>query len=400
MPHVLLVVENLPLARDHRLRKQVAALAGGGYRVSVICRADPQNAAVPDVAVHEYRAPADGRSALGFVREYGYSLLAARRLIRRVHAVDPFAAVQISGTPDLYFTIAAPLRRSGVRLVFDQRDLSPEIYELRYGRRDAAYRTLLRLERASYRAADHVLTVNRSLESVAYRRGGVAPGGVTIVGNGPSRDAGNGVAARPFLRHGRRRLCCWVGVMGPQDRVDVALRAAAVVVHERGRTDTHFAFVGDGESRVAAQQLAGELGLADYTSFPGWLPEQDVHAYLATADVGLEPNLEDIVSPVKVMEYMAFGVPFVAFDLVETRLLGADAGLYAAPRDVETFAAQLDGLLDDESRRSALGRRGRQRVVDELCWEQQAARYLDVYRELLAASPSSLVRPSEQVGVS
>ncbi|HKC29976.1 MAG TPA: glycosyltransferase [Jatrophihabitans sp.] len=399
MTHVLLVVENLPLARDHRLRKQVAALAGAGCRVSVICRADPQNATVPDVAVREYRAPIDGHSPLGFLREYGYSLLAARRLIRRTHARDPFAAIQISGTPDLYFAIAAPLRRAGVRLVFDQRDLSPELYELRYGRRDAAYRTLLRLERASYRAADHVITVNRSLERVAYERGGVAPGGVTIVGNGPSRDAGRDAVPRPVLKHGRRLLCCWIGVMGPQDRVDVALRAVAVLVHERGRTDTHFAFVGDGESRGAAQQLATDLGLGDYTSFPGWLPEHDVHAYLATADVGLEPNLEEIVSPVKVMEYMAFGVPFAAFDLAETRLLSGDAGVYAPPGDTRTLAAHLDDLLDDDARRAALGRCGRQRVLDELCWERQAARYVDVYRELLSASPSPLSRPSEQMGV-
>ncbi len=388
MTHVLLVVENLPLARDHRLRKQATALVGDGHRVSVICRADPGNECVPGVRVHEYRAPVDGSGALGYVREYGHSLAAAGRLIARTYAKDRFDAIQVSGTPDVYFTMAAPFRRLGARFVFDQRDLSPELYELRFGRRDRTYRMLLHLERASYRAADHVITVNRSLQRVAYERGELSPGRVSIVGNGPSLARVRDAVAQPGLRHGRLHLCLWVGVMGPQDRVGLAVDAAADVILRRRRTDTHFVFVGDGESRADAQRHAADLGIADFVSFPGWLPEPGVLAHLATADVGLEPNLEDIVSPVKVMEYMALGVPSVAFDLTETRQLARDAAMYARPGDVAGFAALVASLLDDAPRRAVMGAAGRRRVADELCWERQADAYLGVYRALLDRSSS------------
>jgi asparagine synthase (glutamine-hydrolysing) len=383
MSHVLLVVENLPLAKDHRLRKQAASLVRAGHRVSVVCRADPGNAAVPDVRVHEYPAPADGASAWGFVREYGYSLAAAAWLVARTFAADRFDAIQISGTPDLYFLIAAPYRRRRVRVVFDQRDLSPELYELRYGRHGLPYQALLRFERASYRSADHVITVNRSLERVAYARGDLPPGRVSIVGNGPPLGRIRGTVPRPELRRGRRHLCCWVGVMGLQDRVELAIEAVAQLVHDRRRCDTHFAFIGDGESRAAARQLAARRGLDDYTSFPGWLGEADVHAYLASADLGIEPNLEPIVSPVKAMEYMAFGLPVVAFDLTETTLLVGGAGAYAEPGNVPAFAALIDALLDDNHRRAVMGDAGRRRVAEELCWERQERTYLDVYRSLL-----------------
>ena len=381
-PHVLLVVENVSLARDHRLRKQAAALLGDGYRVSVICRSDPGNDALVGVRVHQYRAPADGDSKLGFLREYGYSLAMAGWLTARTFVTDRFDAVQISGTPDLYFIIAAPLRLLGTRLVLDQRDLSPELYELRYGRRDAPYRMLRRLERASYRAADHVITVNHSLEITAYVRGGLPAGTVSVVGNGPVLAHVGRRPARPELKHGRRYLCCWLGVMGPQDQVELALRAVAQLVHERGRTDCHFAFVGDGESRGPAQQRADELGISEFVSFPGWLPEDEAFSYLSTADLGLEPNLEEIVSPVKGMEYMAFGLPFVAFDLAETRALARDAAAYAEPADVQRFAELVDELLDDADRRAAMGRAGRQRIEDEFAWDHQQPAYLDVYRSL------------------
>jgi hypothetical protein len=84
--HVLLVVENISLARDHRLRKQAETLITAGYRVTVICRRDPGNRAVPGVRVRDYRAPADGRSKVGFAREYGYSLIRAGWLIARTGA--------------------------------------------------------------------------------------------------------------------------------------------------------------------------------------------------------------------------------------------------------------------------------------------------------------------------
>jgi glycosyltransferase involved in cell wall biosynthesis len=382
MKHIVLVVENLPLSRDHRLRKQAAALVDDGYRVSVICRADPENRLVPGVEVHEYRTPADGAGVLGFAREYAWSLAAASWHLARLFARERFDAIQISGTPDIYFAITAPYRRLGVRVVFDQRDLSPELYELRYGRKDVIHRTLLRLERRSYRAADRVITVNRSLERIAYERGDLPVGRVRIVGNGPSLARTRGVRPDPALRGGRRHLCCWVGVMGPQDQVELALRAVADV-RRRGRTDTHFAFIGDGESRGPARRLATELGLDEVVSFPGWLPEQQVFTYLAGADLALEPNLEAIVSPVKAMEYMAFGVPFVAFDLAETRRLAGTAGSYVAPADVPGFATAIDSLLDDPHRRSEMGAVGRRRIAEHLCWERQQVAYLDVYRELL-----------------
>lgn len=397
-PRILLVVENVALARDHRLRKQAEALATNGYRVSVICRRDPGNRGYRHARLHEYRAPADAESKLGFIREYGWSWTMAAWLTTKVFLTEGFDAIQISGTPDIYFTIAAPFRLLGRPLVLDQRDLSPELYEVRYGRRGLVYRILRRLERISYRAADHVVTVNGSLQRVAYERGNLPAGTVTVVGNGPLLERTHRRAPRPELKAGRRFLCCWLGLMGPQDRLDLALQAIDHLVHDLGRADCHFAFVGDGEARESAQRLAGELGIAEFVSFPGWAVEEEAFAYLSTADVGLEPNMEDIVSPVKGMEYMAFGLPFVAFDRTETRVLAGDAAAYAPPGDVTGFAKLLDQLLDDAELRRRMGSAGRRRVEDSVAWDHQQTPYVEVYHRLLGRTATDA--PSERESVS
>jgi glycosyltransferase involved in cell wall biosynthesis len=383
-PHILLVVENVALARDHRLRKQVSSLHAHGYRVTVICRSDPGNECPPGIRLRSYRAPAEGTGKLGFAWEYGYSFAMAAWLAARVFARDRFDAIQVSGTPDIYFALAAPYRLLGRPLVLDQRDLSPELYTLRYGRTSGAmYRALCWFERRSYRAADQVITVNASLREVAQARGGLPPDAVTVVGNGPVLASAYRRAPRPELKHGKPLLCCWLGLMGPQDQLDLALRAVWHLVRNIGRTDCHFAFVGDGELRVFAERLAIELGISDWVSFPGWASQDEAFTYLSTADLGLEPNMEEIVSPVKGMEYMAFGLPFVSFDLAETRALAGGAAAYAKPGDVPGFARLIDELLGDPQRRASLGQAGRRLIEERLAWDRQEAAYLGVYQRLL-----------------
>jgi glycosyltransferase involved in cell wall biosynthesis len=314
---------------------------------------------------------------VAFAWEYLYSVVMAGILLLRVLATTGVDVVQVCSTPDVYPVLVAPLRLLRRRVVFDFRDLSPEIFAARYGRRSGLlYRLLLLLERASLRLADRVLVVNESLRRVAMERGGVSPDRITIVGNGPVLARVRRRQARPELRGGRRYLCCWVGMIGPQDGVDLALRAIAHLVHELDRKDCSFVFVGVGDALPELRELVRHLGIADWVEFPGWAEEDLAFDYLSSADLGLEPNIEDFVSPVKAMEYMATGLPFVAFDIRETGLLAGAAAAYAPVGDTETFAHLVDELLEDPRRRARMGSWGQRLVRESVAWECQRERYL------------------------
>jgi glycosyltransferase involved in cell wall biosynthesis len=84
----------------------------------------------------------------------------------------------------------------------------------------------------------------------------------------------------------------------------------------------------------------------------------------------------------KTMEYMAFELPVVAFDLRETRVSAGDAAVYVTPNDVHEYARAIVALIDDEDRRARMGKRGRARVERELAWSHQRRAYLGVYRRL------------------
>lgn len=384
-PRIVLLLEHEPPARDPRLCKQANALVADGCEVTVICRSDSRNeACVPGAQVLGYPAPREGSTLLAFAWEYSYSLIMAAALTIWVLLRYGFDVMQTASMPDVYFVLTAPCRWLGRPVVFDFRDPSPETYAARYGRTDGAvYQALLSLERYSMRCADRVLVVNQALRCIARQRGGVDDARIVQVGNGPPAARAVRHPPRPGLRQGRRHLCCWVGLIGPQDRLDLALRVIAHLVHERHRADCSFVFIGAGEGLPAAQALAAGLGVADWVSFPGWVEQDRVFDWLCTADIGLESGTEDFVSPVKVMEYMAAGLPVVAFSTDETVRLAADAALYAPKGDVAAMARLIDELLGDPGQREHMGRIGQGRVRESIAWEHQAQRYLAAIHQLI-----------------
>ena len=80
---------------------------------------------------------------------------------------------------------------------------------------------------------------------------------------------------------------------------------------------------------------------------------------------------------------MAFELPFVAFDVAETRILAQGAAAYARRGDPRDFGRLIGELLDDPRRRSEMGRIGRRRIEEAIAWERQQRTYVDVYRRLL-----------------
>ena len=388
---VLIIVQNLPVPFDRRVWLECQALVSAGYRVAVVCpkaSGDPAYEVVDTVELYKYRPYAPGGSKPGFVAEYAYSFLATAWLTVKARRSGRFAVIQACNPPDIFWPIALFFRATeGTRFVFDHHDLCPELYESRFpsGPR-LPYRALRALERRTHRTADHVISTNESYRDIATQRSGKPAADVTIVRTGPDPQRLRRSAVDAAQRRGRRFLAAYIGVMGPQDGVDIVVRAADIVVHQLGRDDIAFTLIGSGDCFDELVALRDELGLAGHVEFTGRAPDELVARVLSTADVGLSPDpknaLNDLSTMNKSMEYMAFELPVVAFDLRETRVSTADAAVYVTPNDVHDYATAIVKLMDDEPERARMGKLGRVRVEQELAWCHQERAYLGVYQRL------------------
>jgi glycosyltransferase involved in cell wall biosynthesis len=406
-PRILIIVQNLPVPFDRRVWLECNALTAAGYDVTVVCpkgKNDPSRQVLDGVTLLKYRPYAPGGGAFGFVVEYVYSFLATARLVLRARRQGRFDVLQACNPPDIFWPIARWLRRrDGSRFVFDHHDLCPELYDSRFpqGRR-LPRRGLIALERATFRTADHVVATNASYADIARRRGAKSPADVTVVRTGPDPERLRRRASVPALRRGRRHLVAYIGVMGPQDGVDLAVRAAAHVVHVLDRDDVSFTFMGAGDCYDEIVALRDSLGMQDYVELPGRVPDETVIDVLSTADVGLSPDpknpLNDVSTMNKTLEYMAFGIPVVAFDLKETRVSANGAGCYVPSGDVAAYARAIVELLDDDDRREDMGREGRLLIEKELGWPHQREAYVRVYDRLVGRAGPDAPETPPQVG--
>ncbi len=407
-PHVLIVVQNLPVPLDRRVWMECKALTAAGYRVSVICPrgdGDSRHQRLDDVEIHRYPPPRAATGLASYAWEFAYCWLRTAALALRIFRRGRFDVIQGCNPPDTYFALARLFRPFGVRYVFDHHDLCPELYECRDpdGKPSRAVLAALRLlERATYRAADHVITTNETYRERARARTGKPEADFTVVRSGPDPSAMRRRNPVANLRNGRRHLCCYLGIMGHQDGVENVVRAAATIRHDLDREDVQFALLGFGDTLERLRALTTALGLDDMVTFTGRVEPPAIGEYLSTAALGICPDpktsFNDASTMNKVLEYMSHELPVVSFDLAETQRAAGDAADYVRwsgdrDRDASALANAIVALLDDLPRRIEMGRAGRARIVDGLGWPDQAARYVDAYDRLLGRREPALAPP-------
>ena len=326
--HILVLVENLSVPFDRRVYQESRALVEAGYRVTVICPAgtkqDQEAEAVVDgIEILRYPLRAATSGPMDYPREYAVVLWHTIRLAFKVRRRSRIDVVHACNPPDLLFLVALLLRPFGAKFVFDHHDLVPELFLSRFGSgRNPLYWVARVFERLTFALADGVISTNESYRDVALTRGKVDPDRITVVRSGPDLDKFVRREPQPELRRGKPHLLAYLGVMGPQDGVDYALRALAVL--RQRRDDFHCVFMGSGDALDDLRALCTELGLDDIVDFPGRVSDQFVQECLSTATLCLSPDpknpLNDVSTMNKVVEYMAMGRPMVSFDLKEARV--------------------------------------------------------------------------------
>lgn len=396
---VLIIVQNLPVPLDRRVWLECQALRSQGYSVAVICPRGPDDAPfqqLEGVAIYRYKPAPEAKGIAGFLFEFAYSWIRTALLSLRVRRHLGFDVIQACNPPDTYWLLAWLWRSRGVRFVFDHHDLNPELFISRFGTPRTVgarvqYHGLLWLERMTFRLAHRVISTNGSYKHIAVTRGRRDPRTVTIVRSGPDTKAMRPIYPPAEIRSGADHLVVYLGIMGPQDGVEQALLVMDELVHQRDRDDVRAVLMGFGDCLADLRKLCTELGLDGQVSFTGRVGPKTIAQYLSAADLGLCPDLKTPLNELstmnKTMEYMAYALPSVAFDLVETRVSAGETAVYVPSGDIGAFADAVEELLDDPGRRVALGRAARQRVSSELDWQTQAQAYVGVFDDLLGIEP-------------
>ena len=128
-------------------------------------------------------------------------------------------------------------------------------------------------------------------------------------------------------------------------------------------------------------------GLEQHVLLTGWLPQHEALGYAVRAEVGLSPiprgALFDVSSPTKLVEYLALGIPSVANDIPDQRLVVEQSGAgLVAPMQPAPFANAVQSLLDDPTLRQIFALRGPAYVHAHRTYDVLASKVAATYAEL------------------
>jgi glycosyltransferase involved in cell wall biosynthesis len=358
--------------------------------MTVICprrQGESWHESINGVRIYRFPVPAGGTTVVSYLAEFFSATLVITLLILWVWVRHGLDVLLMYNPPDSLFIAGLLPKLTGKTIVYDFRDLAPELYESKFESVNSVlYRLLLWLERCSCCLANHVTVVNESYRRIVMERDRVPPEQVSVIRQGPDLNRVRLTAPESDLRARAKTIIAYLGQMAKQDGIDHLLRALHHLDRRFGHKDWFCVLIGQADEPRALEELAAELGIGDRTWFTGYMPSEQWVPILSTADICVEPcpanPLNNISTMNKLMDYMALAKPIVAYDLTEHRVTADESALYAQSDDEVDMARQFARLIEEPELRTRLGAIGCERVKQHLAWHHQRKRLLNVYNDL------------------
>ncbi len=378
---------------EPRARRMAEACANQGYEVDVFCLREAGEAAGELLnGVNVYRLPLarrQGRGRLSYMWEYLRSFVLFAWHVSRRHLQAPYALVQIYNPPDiLALSSLLPRLLSGARIVFDVRDMAPELFMSRFGLSNdhVITRTLITHERWACRYAHAVTVCTEHQRDIMAARGIPADKMVVVMNTPDDRVFGApaplprppGASDKPFtlLYHG-----------GFLARYGLGVLIEAVPLLRLDIPNLRVECYGAGDFGATAQAMVQRLGVEEIVHFHKMVPLEAIPSVIVAADLGVVPTRRDIftdtIMATRLMEYAHMGVPaVVSRTAATTEYFTDDMVADFKSDDPADLARQVVALNRDLARAQSLALNAR-RFTAEYNWSRDKAAYVNLVNRLI-----------------
>ncbi len=239
------------------------------------------------------------------------------------------------------------------------------------------------LERFIDRRADHIITSSASGRAELIDEWNIpesrVDGLIDGVDTGVFYPRSRSEARRELGISEQVKLVVYLGLFNRYQGVDLLLEVIARI--KRSAPEIRFLLMGfpDHQYRLKAE----ELGIDGVITFTGRVPYDQAPLYLSAGDLAVSPKLASTEANGKLFNYMACGLPTVAFDSpINREILGTD-GIYVEHGNGPAFADAILGALGDDNLLTSLSQKSRTRAIEVHSWECRSRQLDSVYRRML-----------------
>jgi glycosyltransferase involved in cell wall biosynthesis len=366
-------------ATDPRIRREAEALTSRGDHVDCICL-QPSIMQETKVLNGVHICPLNiaryqGARSRSYLLSYLRFLFKASLKVAWDHIVCRYDVVQVHTMPDFMVFAALLPKLLGAKVVLDVHDLVPELYMSKFHLRPThpIVKALMWIEVISVRFADKAISVHKTHLDALVSHGNNA-NRFEIILNTPD----------PAIFKYRRREkrddhfnIVYHGTVSKRHGIELSIRAAMLALPKI--PNLRFSIIGAGDNLAHVKQLVRDLDIEEYVSFLPLVPVDKLPALLECADVGVISLSSDVFTefmlPLKLMEYVALGVPCIA---TRTRTIEAyfDDSMvqFIDGRDEAELSECLVRLYQNPSQRERLAAKARS-FTELHNWDQEKRIY-------------------------
>jgi glycosyltransferase involved in cell wall biosynthesis len=376
-------------AGDARVRRESETLAANGFHVRCLSlrgqgepRAVLNGVEVQQLPVRKYR----GKSTLAYIGSYLHFLLVASFTSLRLLVRRELDVVHVHNLPDFLVLAGLVPRLAGVKVVLDVHDSLPETFATKFSDTSRLWSLFVLEERLSALLAHKVICVNHPQRDTLVARG-ISPSKTFISMNIPDPKLFAPPSANDrFLKASENLNLVYHGTMAKRLGIDLVIRASAELQRRVPHPRLHL--WGHGDDLAEFRRLARDLQIDEHVFFrPEGVPLHELPSRLRAMDIGVIGNRHtaagDLMLPVKLLEYIALGIPVVVPRLKTIQHYFADNMLaYYAPDDVQSLADAIYRLYSEPDRRATQASRART-FLDQYGWQRQGPDFVNFYHSVV-----------------
>lgn len=318
--------------------------------------------------IHTVKLPLINIPKIGF---FSYKL-SGNYFVRRIKEFDDFNAIYLDG-PTIWSSLALKAsKKISIPLFTDYPDL--EIYEHDFGVVHNISKIItVNIMKDVFSNSKHTFPMCHLLKNRLIDFYKVPEDKITIIPNGV--DTGmfdpttkSGLKIRERFKLSNSIVMGFCGALERWVRIDVLLKAFKKIKDDY--KDVKLLIVGKGSELNRWKQLSKDLGMENDVIFTGLVPYKEIPEYIASFDIAVsifsKSLFTDVVSPLKVIEYMSMGKAVVADNLSGTRefIKNKENGILFEPEDTKSLENAIRMILDDKNLKKKIERNARKTAVN------------------------------------
>lgn len=373
---------------DPRIRRESEALAEYGNEVNFLVLAEDDNPRtykmngvnIIEMNIRKHRGKKSSSYFLPYFKFLGLAFWHCSKLFLK-RQID---IIHVHNMPNFLVFAGLLPRLFGKKMILDIHDSVPETYGSKFGKMPKIFHRLLCFEESMCcRVANKLICVNQVQREKLVGRG-IPASKISILLNVPDHEIFK-YQARTKNENKKTFDLVYHGTIDRMLGIDLAIEAVSRLIHEIPQIQLHI--LGEGRNLEEFENLSRKISVEERIHFSKRsFPVEKLPKLLEYMDLGIIPNRKnnatELMLPVKMLEYVAMGIPVVSARLKTIEhYFSEDMVTYFEPENVDSMAEAILELYRNENKRQAQTINAR-KFIEKYGWEKHQTELINLYQSL------------------